>query len=286
MQSSLFPAIPISFQTWAIQLLGFYGTALLFEYFDRTTLRPLRVREPDRKIFTLLLLRVLVNQCCILLPCMMITQILGWCFTGPNNLHPLHFIRSLPAMALGHDVIQYLSHRYLLHDPNSKLMRLLSHSMHHTTSASRGISACYMSSMDFLLEIVLPYLVPLILVGGGGTDIRFHFLIAGLGVMGGVYEHSGYDFGVALRSTGKDPTATDPAPDSGLHVSFTLLRALGGILDNRAHGEHLSRAHVSFADGFGSPGICDTLFGTRFDLPGVQRELVEKEWRSQKVPFQ
>ncbi|KAJ5194833.1 uncharacterized protein N7498_008271 [Penicillium cinerascens] len=282
-QPRFLAGIPLSVKTWAIQQLGFYGTALLFEYFDKTTFRRLRVREPDRKPFNQLLLRVLVNQCCILLPCMMLTQVVGICFTGPTHLHPINFLLILPAMAVGHDVVQYLTHRYLLHSPNIKLMRLLRHSVHHMTTASRGISACYMSSVDFLLEIVFPYLVPLILVGGGGADIRLQYLVAGLGAMGGVYEHSGYDFGVSLRSLGKASESTDTAENSNSYISLAVLRALGGIFDNRAHGEHHARANVSFADGFGNPGVCDTLFGTRFDLSGTQWTLAEKEWRSQTV---
>ncbi|KAJ5131929.1 hypothetical protein N7448_006087 [Penicillium atrosanguineum] len=180
-------------------------------------------------------------------------------------------------MALGHDVVQYLTHRYLLHSSNKKMMRLLRHSVHHTTTASRGISACYMSSGDFFLEIILPYLVPLILVGGGGVDIRFHYLVAGLGSMGGVYEHSGYDFGVLLQSLGEQSNSMDKAKDSKLHVPLSLTWILGGILDNRSHGEHHAQANVSFADGFGSPGICDTLFGTRFNLSQGKRALRDKE---------
>ncbi|KAJ5652251.1 hypothetical protein N7507_009677 [Penicillium longicatenatum] len=166
-------------------------------------------------------------------------------------------------MALGHEIVQYLTHRYLLHSSNKTMMRILRHSVHHTTKASRGISACYMSSVDFFLEIVLPYLIPLTLVGGGGTDVRFHYLVAGLGAMGGVYEHSGYDFGVRLR---KQPKSIDGAENSKLQIPRFLTWILAGILDNRSHGEHHAQSNVSFADGFGSPGACDTLFGTRFNL--------------------
>ena len=60
-------------------------------------------------------------------------------------------------------------------------MRKLKHSIHHSTGASKGISACFMSGPDFFLEIVLPYLLPLAIIGGGGSDIVFHTMIAGLG---------------------------------------------------------------------------------------------------------
>jgi hypothetical protein len=138
-----------------------------------------------------------------------------------------------------------------------------------------------MSSSDFLLEIVLPYLVPLVLVGGGGTDIRFHFLVAGFGAMGGVYEHSGYDLAVPWRSSIR--ASKESASALGPYFSLAVLKLWTAIFDNRAHGEHHAHANVSFADGFGSPGLCDTLLKTRWDL---QQESAEMEWQSQKARFQ
>jgi hypothetical protein len=37
-------------------------------------------------------------------------------------------------------------------------------------------------------------------------------------------------------------------------------------ISSHAHAEHHRRASVSFSDGFGSPGLCDWLFRTRWDL--------------------
>jgi Sterol desaturase len=272
--------ISLSVQTWAIQQLAFHAAGLIFEYCDHTSaIRGLKVRDPDRKSYYQMLPRVLFNQCFVLLPCMVLAQQSGYCFTGPLHLPLWQFLLSLPIMAVGHDLVQYLTHRYLLHNPNIRLMRTLGHSLHHTTTASRGISACYMSSADFLLEIVLPYLIPLALVGGGAMDHRFHFLVAGAGAIGGVYEHSGYDLAVWFRSA-----ASSSKLSSSLvtQISQSLLQVVGTLVDNRAHGEHHSRGNVSFSDGFGSPGLCDTLFGTRWDLKSSQRESVEKEWRAQR----
>jgi len=42
------------------------------------------------------------------------------------------------------------------------------------------------------------------------------------------------------------------------------------LVSSHAHGEHHRVGDVSFSDGFGSPGICDTLFATRWDL--VERD--------------
>jgi sterol desaturase/sphingolipid hydroxylase (fatty acid hydroxylase superfamily) len=157
----------------------------------------------------------------------------------------------MAGMAVGHDVVQYIAHRYVLHRP--RFLRPLNHRLHHSTGASQAISACYMSAADFFLEIVLPYLVPLVLVGGGGADPVFHCLIAGLGAFGGLYEHSGYDFAVPFRKT--QFFANWPRLSNRIALALT----------SQAHGEHHRCHNVSFSDGFGSPGLCDTLFRTRWD---------------------
>ena len=38
------------------------------------------------------------------------------------------------------------------------------------------------------------------------------------------------------------------------------------MVTSKAHAEHHRRGMVSFSDGFGSPGICDAIFATRWDL--------------------
>lgn len=267
------PWLPLSVFAWAVQQLVFHVVGLAFEWCDRTgALRRMKVNDTDHKTYRDLLPLVLFNQCFVLLPSMIATEATGLCFSG-RPLSPAGFLFSLPAMAVGHDVVQYLAHRYLLHQPNIPLMRALRHSVHHATGATKGISACYMSVPDFFLEIVLPYLLPLALIGGGGNDAVFHLLIAGLGAVGGVYEHSGYDFSVGLRE----------AQVKGLRYGKDLMNLLAGVLDNRAHSEHHKRANVSFSDGFGSPGLCDTLLGTRWDLhPSKYRE-AQVEWQAQRA---
>jgi sterol desaturase/sphingolipid hydroxylase (fatty acid hydroxylase superfamily) len=131
-------------------------------------------------------------------------------------------------------------------------MRLLGHSVHHKTTGSRAISACFMSTMDFLLEIVCPYLLPLIAItaiGSAGASLCFHILTVTAGAFGGLYEHSGYDFSVKLAKSDRP-----------------VLRFVAARLSSRAHAEHHSRGNVSFSDGFGSSNIFDTVFRTRWDL--------------------
>lgn len=244
---------PLSVAAWLVHMAVFHGLGLAFEWCDATRrLARFKVRNLDRLTYLQLLPRVLFNQIVILLPCMIAMEYLGLAFVGEPHMSPLSFVVALVAMGVGHDVVQYATHRYLLHDPVR--MRTLGHALHHTTGASKAISACYQSVADFFFEIVLPYLLPLALVGGGGSDVFFHLLVPCLGAFGGLYEHSGYDFGVAFR----DPTATG------------WRRRLNAVLEastsSIAHGKHHTRGDVSFSDGFGSPGICDTIFKTRWDL--------------------
>ena len=244
--------LPVSLVVWSFHMLVFHGAGLVFNWCDRTgALRAYKVRGPDRFSYGTMLPRVLGNQILVLLPAMLIAGHFGLAFTGAPRLGPTAFIGGLLLMAIGHDVVQYGMHRGLLH---SKHLRWLGHDIHHRTGANASISACYMSAPDFFLNIVCPYLLPLILIGGGGSDLRFHFLVAGMGALGGLYEHSGYDF--APRIGG-----------AGLRMPARLLQFLpSSFTSSHAHGEHHRRWHVSFSDGFGSPGLCDWMFRTRWDL--------------------
>jgi len=244
--------LPLSVLTWAVMMAVYHGIGFGFELCDRNHwLLNAKVRNVDKLSYADMLPRGLSNQIFVLLPVMVLLQWTGLAFTGAAHLSPLRFILSLIVMGIGHDVVQYIAHRGILHRP--KLMKLLGHALHHSTGASKSISASYMSSADFFLEIVLPYLVPLVLVGGGGSDILFQFVVAGLGAIGGLYEHSGYDFAVPLRQT-------------RLFKAVPFLGTLAeGFVTTRAHAEHHLHFDVSFSDGFGSPGICDSIFRTRWD---------------------
>ena len=259
MSSTVLPWwLPLSVYVWALQMVVFHAVGYAFEWCDcHRVLRRAKVRDIDRKSYRQLLPRVLVNQVFALRPCMGAMQAAGLCFTGQPEHLPLWRVASLVVMGIGHDVVQYATHRHLLHRPS--LIRLLKHSVHHSTGASKGISACYMSAPDFFLEIALPYLLPLALIGGGGSDVLFHSMIAGLGAVGGVYEHSGYDFAALL---GRERVAA--------HTP-RIAKALASLGTSHAHGEHHARGNVSFSDGFGSPGVCDAVFGTRWDQVEARR---------------
>lgn len=239
-------------------MIAYHGFGLWFEWLDRRGIASrFKVRPVERMNYRELLPRVLFNQVFILLPAMVLAQAMGLAYYGSSQMSALGVVMSCAGLTIGHDVTQYIAHRLVLHDPAN--MRRLGHAVHHSTRASRGVSACYMSAADFFLEIVCPYLLPLILIGGGGTNFVFHALIVSAGAYGGVYEHSGYDFGLALRE------------QDGWR------RILGMMLSTEAHGYHHTRGNVSFSDGFGSSNICDTLFKTRWDLaPGRERSAASR----------
>lgn len=247
--------LPLSVLTFGVQMIAYHGVGLGFEWCDRAkALRAFKVRDVDRLGYFQLLPRVLANQVLVLLPAMILFQALGLAFTGAPHMSAWHFLVGLVSMGIGHDIVQYVFHRLVLHRP--RLMRTLGHALHHSTGASKAISACYMSHADFFLEIVLPYLVPLALVGAG-ADIAFHLIVASLGAIGGLYEHSGYDFALAFQN--RRGVWSRPAA------------LLASLVSSKAHSEHHRRGDVSFSDGFGSPGICDTLFATRWDKSAGRR---------------
>lgn len=244
--------LPLPMVTWLVMMAVYHAGGLLFEWTDRTKiLASFKVRDVDRLGYAGLLPRVLFNQTFVLLPAMVALQYTGLAFTGAPHMSVWHFLAGLVLMGAGHDIVQYAFHRFLLHRPS--LFRKLGHSVHHSTGAARAISACYMSAADFFLEIVLPYLVPLALIGAG-ADLSFQLIAASLGAIGGLYEHSGYDFAVHLPKEIKSGSSYQP------------LALLALLITSKAHGEHHRRSNVSFSDGFGSPGICDTIFKTRWDL--------------------
>ena len=243
---------PLSAQIWLVQMAAYHGIGLWFEWLDRTGgLKRFKFKRLERMSYFEILPRVLANQIFILLPAMLFMQWTGLAFVGSPHVSLPVFIGSVAFMTLGHDIIQYIAHRFVLHRP--EMMRRLGHAVHHSTIGSLGISACYMSAADFFLEIVCPYLIPLAFVPLG-SNFLIHSLVVTSGAFGGLYEHSGYDFSLALREP-KDGSAPG-----------RLRLALARMISSEAHAAHHTRGNVSFSDGFGSTNICDTLFKTRYDL--------------------
>ncbi len=263
MLDSLIAWAPLSTKIWLVQMLAYHGIGLWFEWLDRTGgLKRFKVKAKERIGYFEVLPRVLANQTFVLLPAMLLTQWAGLAYVGSPTISIPLFVACVAAMTVGHDVVQYIAHRFILHRPD--MMRRLGHAVHHSTIGSLGISACYMSAADFFLEIVCPYLIPLALVPLG-TNFLVHSLVVTFGAFGGLYEHSGYDFAVALRE-----------PKDGI-APGRLRLALAKMVSSEAHAAHHSRGNVSYSDGFGSTNICDTLFRTRFDLVSDRRRAVAAE---------
>ncbi|HEX3431020.1 MAG TPA: sterol desaturase family protein [Rhizomicrobium sp.] len=240
--------LPVSVLVWTGHMIVFHGIGFGFELCDRAgALQQFKVRRYDRLTYAAALPRVLFNQVFVLLPAMCMCEKAGLAFTGSHKISFAFAVVALLLITIGHDIVQYVAHRWLLHNMRFRWLR---HDLHHSTGASRAITACYMSAPDFFLTIVAPYLVPLILIGGGTANVPFQLLVACLGAVGGLYEHSGYDFASALKA----------AP--GRLVSAVS----ASLISSHAHGEHHRRSRVSFSDGFGSPGLCDLIFRTRWDL--------------------
>ena len=252
MLDSLMAWAPLSAQIWLVQMLAYHGIGLWFEWLDRSGgLKRFKVKAKERIGYFEVLPRVLANQTFVLLPAMLFMQWAGLAYVGSPTISLPVFVASAAVMTIGHDVLQYIAHRFILHRPD--MMRWLGHAVHHSTIGSLGISACYMSAADFFLEIVCPYLIPLAFVPLG-SNFLVHSLVVASGAFGGLYEHSGYDFSLALREP------ADGRKPGGLRL------ALAKMVSSEAHAAHHSRGNVSFSDGFGSSNICDTLFRTRFDL--------------------
>jgi sterol desaturase/sphingolipid hydroxylase (fatty acid hydroxylase superfamily) len=245
--------LSLSVLTWAAAMIVFHGLGLGFEWCDRRgTLQRFKRRRARRRHYVDVLPRVLFNQCFILLPSMVLCQMLGLAFVGAPHLSVSQFLVGFVLMGVGHDVVQYVGHRWVLH---GRQFSWLGHRLHHAIDTDLSIGACYMSAGDFFLNIVLPYLLPLIAIGGG-SDVLFQVLVLCLGMVGGLYEHSGYDFSIMSET---------PAAGLPSRLGRLLQRLPAALVSSHAHGEHHRLGNVSFSDGFGSPGLCDAILGTRWN---------------------
>src|SRR5215470_1154304 len=111
-------------------MAAFHGVGLGFEWCDwRGWLKPFKVRHARRTGYFDVLPRVLFNQCFILLPSMVLCQVLGLAFVGAPHLSLGQFLIGFAVMGIGHDGVQYVGHRWVLHNPR---FSWLGHRVHHT----------------------------------------------------------------------------------------------------------------------------------------------------------
>lgn len=226
-----------SITSWLLFMLAFYIAAFAFQCFDRyRILSQYKVYRSSAATptFSQMLLRVIFNQCCLLLPAMILFENFSLTFKSnpnpPSNL--VSFFTQFTLTTFLHEVAFYIFHSYVLH--SSWGFQNLNHALHHTSKTHSAISAMYMSPPDFLLEIIIPYLFPLCLSTLCNYANNFSCLFILLfGAFGGLYEHSGYNI----------------FPD--IHT-----------LDTSVHALHHTHHHCSFANGVGAPSLVDPFMGT------------------------
>ncbi|KAA8495347.1 hypothetical protein FVE85_1502 [Porphyridium purpureum] len=235
---------------WPLALLGWLGFVISFHVFagcctlieqpllDKYAwpqfLRRFRMHFKGRKGYLEMMPLVLFNQTFVLLPCVLLVGHKGWGFCSQYALLSLSTLWRVPialfGMSLGHDVVFYIGHRYILHTHWG--LPIFRHDVHHSTKAADAVSALFMHPFDFFVEIVLPYLVPYVLIAPLSTSLLDVFIPV-LGVVGGTYEHSGFNFW---------PDIT--------------------VLDTRFHAAHHIKWSVSYSDGVGSTNLMDALMDT------------------------
>mmetsp|Transcript_525 Transcript_525/g.1796 ORF Transcript_525/g.1796 Transcript_525/m.1796 type:complete len:264 (-) Transcript_525:270-1061(-) len=228
-------SFPTAFLAWLSLMVTFHTVCGFLELCDRRKWLQRFRRQPagDSITYAEMMPRILFNQVVLMLPAMLLSERLA---LGYNSRVLFNSVPSLAAclavMGIGHDVIFYIGHRYLLHSRWG--YKRFGHDLHHSTKANCAAGAFYMANSDFCFEILLPYLLPLFALGSEGCVI-FHILAPALGTVGGLYEHSGYNFLPAVES-----------------------------LSTTAHFMHHKLGFVSFSDGFGSPGIMDNVLRTTY----------------------
>ncbi|CAN8073133.1 unnamed protein product [Agarophyton chilense] len=223
-------------QTWTQFMLAYHSACLLFQVLDQNNLlqRHKAFRSsPALPSYGTMLPRVLFNQICIMLPTML--AIFPYIAASQNRPEPSPFTSWLALCALApvlHEIPFYLTHRFVLHSPRG--VARFGHSLHHSAKAHSAISAMYMYSFDFVLEIVLPYVVPLFVLRHARmlSETHANWLLI-LGSLGGLYEHSGYNFFPNVWS-----------------------------FDTRIHAMHHIYYSCSFADGVGAPSLLDNALRT------------------------
>lgn len=227
--------------SWVMFMVIFHSVAFTFEIFDRRRILSKykifhgSLTTPSYKK---MLPTVLINQVCLLLPLMQLSTQFKVSFVEEREATSticgqlLSFIACVTIAPFIHEIVFYTAHRYLLHS-SWGYMRL-NHALHHSSKTHSAISAMFMSPVDFLFEVVMPYLVPLAILTRFRLLTRTHAVcMLPIGTLGGLYEHSGYNFWPMFS-----------------------------FLDTRTHGMHHTFHNCSFADGFGSQNLFDSFFGT------------------------
>ncbi|KAK4536373.1 hypothetical protein CDCA_CDCA08G2398 [Cyanidium caldarium] len=230
--------VPLSLVCFICHAVVFHGGCALFALLDRKRwLQRYKELKGDQLKYRDMIGCVLRNQLLLLLPPMLLCERLGWAFVyreadgTVRQEGVFQYAVNAMWMTLGHDLFFYVGHRFVLHSPQG--FKFFQHDMHHSTKASVALSSMYMAPCDYMLEICVPYLVPLCLLR---ADPLFNLAAITFGGIGGMYEHSGYNFCPQVPG-----------------------------LSTMAHGMHHTRYNCSFSDGVGSSNLMDNMFRTDYE---------------------
>ena len=104
-----------------------------------------------------------------------------------NNENIFVILRDFFAIFYIYDFLFYINHR-LLH---TQLLYKKYHKLHHSIYANCSFSANYMTIIDYLLEVIIPYWLGLYLYN---PCFMSSFIFAIIGQLNGAITHSGYKF--------------------------------------------------------------------------------------------
>lgn len=227
--------------SWLLFMLFFHSLGFLFHILDVTrTLshyKHFHATSNNTPTYMQMLPLVLFNQTMLLLPIMLLTTHLGLTYhlqhvQVTTQAVLISFTSVLLIAPFVHELMFYIAHRYILHAPWGFIH--LNHALHHSTKTHSAISAMYMSPPDFILEVVIPYIMPLIIICTSRLITHTHaILVLPFGAIGGLYEHSGYNF-----------------------------LPMFSVTDTSTHAFHHRFHNCSFGDGFGSTSVLDPLFSS------------------------
>jgi hypothetical protein len=216
---------------WLVHMVFWHVSCALFALCDhKQWFSRYKLVKRDRITYLEMLPRVLFNQCFLLLPSMLA---IGYYELGFAGAHRDWYLTVLHIWLFGyvHDALFYAGHAFM----HTRLgYKLLSHHVHHRSNGASAAASMYMASIDFMLEIVVPFMALFLLIE---SDWRFELLVASVGTLSPVFEHSGY------------------------YVAMPW-----NVFDTRPHiSHHQKRPHGSFSEGIFSSNLCDWLMGTALD---------------------
>lgn len=180
--------------SWTLFMACYHVACALFEHLDRTQkLQQYKQFRWKKGLPTYrdMLPRVLANQTLIMLPCMIAVWPLTNSYSGKQPSTPTSLLALAALAPLLHELPFYALHRWVLHSPHG--VPRLGHSLHHNAKAHSAVSAMYMYAFDYVLQIVVPYVIPLLVLRATRMLTASHAVaLLPLGSLGGLYEHSGY----------------------------------------------------------------------------------------------